>query len=185
MSDNNITTINNLKLINGDHILITVNPKIYSLDVVQSAAYILMDRAHVIIDGDPKEKILVELKPTNNKENLEKLGRDFNNELLNYAVYKIQAERTKNIREMIVKRALLTNLGEQTDSLLKQEKGEIPLEDEEAGECDVQLEDENIKLPEIENSNSQNFEDDSEGIMIPWGKNPSDKKGKKKNGSIY
>ena len=73
-----IITINNLKLVNNEHVLAKVNPKIYSLDVVQAAAYVLMDRAYVVIDGDPEKEILVELKPTDKKEDLEKLGRDFN-----------------------------------------------------------------------------------------------------------
>ena len=107
---NPIISLNNMDIIEKSHIIIKVNPKIYSLDTVQSAAYVLMDKAFAIIDVDPENELVVELKPRNNKEDLEKLGRDFNNELINYAVYKIQSKRTMPIREKIIQRALLTNL---------------------------------------------------------------------------
>ena len=178
--DKNITTINNLKIVNNEHVLVSVNPKIYSLDVVQSAAYVLMDRAYIVIDGDPKEKILVELKPTNKKEDLEKLGRDFNNELINYAVYKVQAERTKEIRETIVKRALLTNLGEEAGSLLAQEQAETPIEDsnQDVCGCESSTEEKGLELPEVDESNTQDYKEDPEGIMAPWGEKFSDDKEK-------
>ena len=171
--DNNITTINNLKIVNKEHVLVSVNPKIYSLDVVQAAAYVLMDRAYIVIDGDPKEKILVELKPSNKKEDLEKLGRDFNNELINYAVYKVQSERTKEIRETIVKRALLTNLGEGAGSLFVQKQGEVPIEDSNQCECESE---EGLELPEVGESDVQDYKDDPEGIMTPWEEKSDDKK---------
>ena len=51
-------------------------------------------------------------KPRRKKEKGQKLGglvREFNEELLNYATYKVQSEKNKNIREMILQRVLLTN----------------------------------------------------------------------------
>ena len=106
-----INKINNIKINEKDKcVLVSINPEIYSLDVVYSAAYILMDRAYVILDGDPKEEIMVELKAKDGNENLEVLARDFGNELLNYAVYKSQSEKNKRLREIILQRVLLTNI---------------------------------------------------------------------------
>ena len=85
-----------------------LNPKVYPLDVIYSAAYVFLDRAYILLCGDPKKRVVVDLKPKNNYD-LKKLGREFNNELLNYAFYKKQSEKTKNIRESIIQRALLTN----------------------------------------------------------------------------
>lgn len=92
----------------GEYLIVSVNPKIYSLDVVYYAAYVLMDRAYVILGGDPERNILVELKPKDDID-LEILGREFNNELLNYSVYMKQSERNQRLREAILGRVLMTN----------------------------------------------------------------------------
>lgn len=91
-----------------NYCLISINPRVYPLDVIYSAAYVFLDKAYVLIDGEPNEEIIIELKPKE-KYDLEKLGREFNNELLNYAMYKTQAEKNRRIREFIIQRALLTN----------------------------------------------------------------------------
>jgi len=89
-------------------VLISVNPKIYPLDVIYSASYVFIDKNYVFLDGNVKKKIIVELKPKQ-KYDLEKLGREFNNELLKYADFKKRSKQTKQVREMIIQRALFTN----------------------------------------------------------------------------
>jgi len=89
--------------------LFSVNPKIYSIDVIYAAAYVMIDRAFVILDGDPKKEILIEIRKKEDHHDLKVLVRSFNEELLNYATYKVQSEKNKNIREMILQRVLLTN----------------------------------------------------------------------------
>lgn len=102
--------INNLKIDKkNNYVLISVNPRIYPLEVVYFASYSLMDRAFIILGGDPEKEILVEIKPKKEKE-LETLGREFNNELINYAVYVIQSQRNRQEKEMIMKRALQTSM---------------------------------------------------------------------------
>jgi len=91
-----------------DHILISINPKIYSLEVVHSAAYSMIDKAYVIIDGDPEEEIFVELRPKNRKD-MKDMEFKFANELLNYAVYYNQSRMNKEVRDAIIQRAFLTN----------------------------------------------------------------------------
>lgn len=90
-------------------VMVSINPKIYPPDVIFSAAYVFLDKAYLLIDGDPEEEIVVELKPKDEKGSLETLGREFNNELLNYAAYKAQVEKNAAIRQMIIQRALFTN----------------------------------------------------------------------------
>ncbi|MBW2979897.1 hypothetical protein KY360_00590 [Candidatus Woesearchaeota archaeon] len=124
--------------------LISINPKIYPLDAIYSAAYVFLDKSYVLLDGDPKEKITVELRPKE-KQDLEKLGREFNNELLNYAQYKKQAELNKEIRQVLLQRALLTSETSPARDTLPKEGEEEPLE-----ELD------------------ENYLDDPEGIAIPW-----------------
>jgi len=86
-------------------VMISINPKIYPLEVIYSAAYMFLDRAYAVIDGDPETEIIVQLK-AKAKEDLEKMALEFHNELVNYAVYVVQAARTSEIRNAIVKKAL-------------------------------------------------------------------------------
>lgn len=130
-----------LKLEKGG-VVVQVNPKLYPLEAVYSAAYVFLDRAYVLLDGDPKKTVLVKLKPKN-KESLEKLGGEFLNELINYADYNRRARETKEIREMLLQRAMITN----DPSVLQDDK-----------EIDKMME-------ELEDDD---FIDDPEGIAIPW-----------------
>lgn len=92
------------------YVWVSVNPKIYHLDVIYSAAYMFLETCYVMIDGDPMEEVIVELRSKNKTEptDLRTLGREFNNELINYANYAVQCIRNAGIRETILKRVLLT-----------------------------------------------------------------------------
>ena len=172
-----------------NYVLISVNPKIYPVDVVLSSAYIFTDSCYVLVDGDPNEEIIVELRPKK-EEDIEKIGRDFNNELVNYANYAVQAIKNSRLREAILNRVLLTNSVqagdefneiapqqppepfEEGDKVLTNEPDEAiddPLEiakpwEEKYGKKDepAKSEDEPSELEE-----SSDFED-PEGIAIPW-----------------
>jgi His-Xaa-Ser system protein HxsD len=95
-----------------NNVIISVNPKVYGLDTIFSAAYIFIDKAYVIVDGDPNEEIVVQLKAKDQETNLEKLGRDFNNELINYSFYGIQTARSMPLRAAIIQRAFKTQIEE-------------------------------------------------------------------------
>lgn len=127
MADNSFEDgIENINLKQEDNrVVVRVNPDIFPLEVIYSAAYVMIDRAFVMVDGDPKENIYVDLKPKESS-NLKKLGHKFNNELLNYAVYVTQAARNKDLREAIVSRALSYNTKEsqrQEEDYLEDPKG--------------------------------------------------------------
>lgn len=89
-------------------VTISVQPKIYPLDVVLSSAYIFTDDNYILVDGDPQEELLVEIRPKKQVD-LETLGRKFNNELINYATYAVSTIKNEKLREAIIKRVLLTN----------------------------------------------------------------------------
>ena len=150
-------------------VIIKVNPKIYPLDAVFSAAYVFLDKAYILIDGDSKKEIIIELKPKEGK-NLENIGGEFNNELLNYSTYKHFSEKNKDIRTMIVQRAITTGDPELLESQTK-------IDDEELDEETKKL------LKELEDEEDDDFLDDPEGIAIPWeekyGKNAKRKDKKK------
>lgn len=96
--------------INGEEnfALVSVNPKIYSMAVVFSAAYVMLEKAFVVIDGNPEEQIVVSLEPKNGKD-VEGLAREFNEQLVNFAVNLEQSQATKAIREEFIKQAFLTH----------------------------------------------------------------------------
>ncbi|MCH8048786.1 hypothetical protein IIC44_01680 [Patescibacteria group bacterium] len=102
-----LTALGNVKEA-SDHILCIVNTKIYTLDTIHSAAYILVDKAYILLDGDPSTEIKVEIRKKTDVA-LKDLAREFNEQLLNYAVYNAQSERNKKLREAIILRTLLTN----------------------------------------------------------------------------
>lgn len=139
-------------------VFIFVNPKIYPLDVIYSAAYVFLDKTYILLDGNPKEKIMIELKPKE-KYDLEKLAREFCNELLNYAFYKEQAVRNAPLREKIIQRALITSELSTEQPILKELKEE--------------------KIPEFEATDAD-WREDPKGIAIPWEKK-YDRKAKNKS----
>ena len=94
--------------INNNTATITLNPKIYSLDCIYSASYVLLDKAYIFLKGDPTKEILVDIKPKQ-KTNPEQIALAFIDELINYADYAQRAQKTKKIRETLLQRALITN----------------------------------------------------------------------------
>jgi His-Xaa-Ser system protein HxsD len=116
-----------------------VNPKVYPIEAVYSAAYVFLDRAYIIRDGNPEEEIVVKIitKEGNTKE----ICLDFFNELINYADYQKRALQSIKLREMILQRALFTNYPE---AVTEDNFDEI--------------------LKEVE----EDFVDDPDDIAVPW-----------------
>jgi His-Xaa-Ser system protein HxsD len=128
----------------SNQITVRVNPKLYPLEAVYSAAYVFMDKAYIVLDGDPQKEILVKikLKPGCSAEDIK---GEFNNELLNYADYLARASNTKEIREMFLERAIITNDPRMAEP-------EAPDEG----------------LFENVDDGDEDFLDDPDGIAIPW-----------------
>ncbi|MFP4151169.1 MAG: hypothetical protein ACLFSS_04145 [Candidatus Aenigmatarchaeota archaeon] len=95
--------------IEGDEAIVTVDPEMFSLDVIYSAAYVLIDRAYFSFGGNPEEEVKVYIKAKEG-ENPGKIAGEFNNELVNYSVYFKQSEKNEDVRSAIIQRALGTNL---------------------------------------------------------------------------
>lgn len=108
---------------------VTVSTKLYPPEVVYSAAYVYLDKAHFLFDGDPNKEIIVTIKPKQDGLDLKRLCLDFHNELINYSVYAIQIARKQAIREAIIRRAIATNT--QFDECEEIEEGEEWLDDPE------------------------------------------------------
>ena len=131
------------------YVIISINPKIYPLDVVLSSAYVFTEKYYCLVDGDPKEEIIVEMRPKTKKGDLKKMAREFNNELINYANYAVQSLKNQILRESIITRVLETHT--------------IPSEEFDNYENVPSCED------EVQQNNSEkSWFDDPEGIAIPW-----------------
>jgi len=144
--------------------IVSINPKVFPLEVVYAACYVLLDKAYFILDGNPEKEIKVIIRAKNpkiKKGELEKIALQLHDELINYATYAVQAARNQAVREAIIKRALATNLAEE----------------EYCAECEEETLKEKAK--EIEMPDEEDlFIEDPEGIAKPW--TPEKAKGLKK-----
>lgn len=94
--------------ITGKKASIRINPKIYPLEIVCSAAYSFVDRAYILLDGDPEKEITANLEFKDGTREPEKLVQEFLEELLNYLVYYSHRRENQEIRKILLERALLT-----------------------------------------------------------------------------
>jgi len=90
-------------------IKLIVNPKIYTIYSIYSAGYIFLDRAFIYLDKDKKDNTIVYLFPKTKKENLEKLGLEFYNELLNYSHYFTSLKANADVIKTLLQRALFSS----------------------------------------------------------------------------
>lgn len=135
-------------------IVVSINPKLYPLEVIWGAAYVFLDRAYIYLDGDPKSEIFISIKGKKKftKESLRKMGGEFLNELLNYSLRYSISKNNKKIREYILGASLFGASGKEAIP------SEIPEEKEEEGK-------------------GEDWGKDPLSIAIPW----EEKYGKKEN----
>jgi His-Xaa-Ser system protein HxsD len=146
----------------GDSFLIYVNPKTVPLEVVYSAAYVFLDKAYIVIDGNPDKEIIVKIRPKKEADG-EKLPLEFNNELVKYCEYKANCENNKELRQIILQRALLSNDPASFEDINGQEGAGEKNEDGAAADEDGLPQD----ISDLEDDD-EDFLDDPEGIAIPW-----------------
>ena len=91
-----------------DWVKLAVDLSAYPLSSVYSSGYVFLDRAYIYLDKDSKGKVIVWLFPKDKKENLDKLGMDFCNELLNYAHYFSSLKANAESVKLILQRALFS-----------------------------------------------------------------------------
>ena len=83
-------------------VTISVNPSVFPIDLIYNAAYMLMDRAYIILDGNPTKQIYAILKPRTYKGELVDLGRMFYDELVASAFHAVQFVRNKEMRDALM-----------------------------------------------------------------------------------
>lgn len=77
-------TLGNIQIAR-DYILFSINPEIYNLDCIKKSAKMILKKACVILDGNPKTEILVELRPRKGIKN-KNLIEEFNGYLIKNAL---------------------------------------------------------------------------------------------------
>lgn len=101
---------------NENKVIVFVNPKIFPVSAVNKAASFFGESAWVSVEGDPKEELVIEIKPKVNKD-LELLGREFNNKLLEMSTNDIQIDNDNP--------ALISKLKQVVKQFISEEKGSI------------------------------------------------------------
>lgn len=84
--------------------VLCIDPKMFSKDVVLAASYALLDRAHFILSRE-KGKILVRIVPRHSQR-LDELALEFNDQLVNFAVYYKRAADSSELKKLLVGTAL-------------------------------------------------------------------------------
>lgn len=136
-------------------ITFSVNLEIYPLEIIYSTAYLFLDKVYFYMDKEQEDKIKIELTKKNGSDNLEEIKNEFMNEMMNQAFRLENDEKTKDFKEILIKRVLDFNENTDQDNI-----------DEEM-------------LEKILDDEDDDWLDDPEGIAIPWeekyGKNDEDK----------
>jgi len=151
--------------------IISVNPKLYALEVIYAAAYVLIDKAYFILDGNPEEEIKVLMKPKSkmSNEEINELALKFHDELVNYSVYVMQAAKNQAVREAIIKRAFATNIGGSADDIEVEIKN-YPKDLKDKAKA-VQIKEKDLYI------------EDPKGIAKPWTPKKERPAGSEKDGS--
>lgn len=108
-----------------NNVILKINQEIYEETCVIKAAYLFIDKFYVFIDKKEND-IIVQLTPKKgeiNKEfNAEEIAGEFNNELLNQKIRQKIINETKNIRELILARAMYSSFIDEPEVLSKIEE---------------------------------------------------------------
>ncbi len=88
----------------GTLVTVTVDTAVYPLEVIQGAAYVLMDRAYVLLEPGDGTRVHARLcgKESLDDDGLRALGGAFVNELTNQALRSTLDESGRKIREYII-----------------------------------------------------------------------------------
>ena len=88
-------------------ICVPVSLKVYPLQAIHSAGYVYMDKAHIKLEEDGKDRVSVWLKPKL-QDDLDSLALSFCDELLNYAHYFDSLKANGDNMKLLLQRALFS-----------------------------------------------------------------------------
>lgn len=91
---------------NNNKVKFAINPKVYNIKIVMKASYIFIDEFYIFLDYQ-NGKILVTIESKNNNTvDIDKCKGEFCNELLRQGIRYAISMDTKDIRELIMGKAL-------------------------------------------------------------------------------
>jgi His-Xaa-Ser system protein HxsD len=139
-------------LLDESGLTLTINPRVYPMEAVMSAAFAFLDRAYVLLDK-AKDGTIVRLWPKNGDDARVTEG-DFYAELLNEALRVRVAKQNQQVREMVINRALFAA----TNTNVEEEVLDQALDSlDDLDDLDLDLDSDNL-----------DFLDDPLGIAVPW-----------------
>ena len=94
--------------ISGEQAILSINPKLYNLDMVYATAYVHLDTIWFLFDGDPTVEIIIHATRKQPTLNLDQFAKQFMNELISISNYFKQLETNKSIITTILQRALFS-----------------------------------------------------------------------------
>ena len=141
---------NKLKTISIDKnsAVISVNSKIHPLYIIKSAAFLILDKSYVVIEGDPMDEIEVEIitKGPDIKEIVEK----FHEELINQSVYDHNSRKNRKLVESSTDLILYLNSDEMLDplaeGLLRKDEAENPTDEQVKRKKENQEKDSRVRI---------------------------------------
>lgn len=92
----------------NNYVKLIVDSKVYPLSTIYAAGYIFLDKAYIYLDKNKNGKIEVSLYAKKDKEDMDKLKKEFYNELLNYAHYFSSLKSNTETTKMLLQRALFS-----------------------------------------------------------------------------
>jgi His-Xaa-Ser system protein HxsD len=115
--------------------VLALDKGLYPLDVVYGAAYVLTDRAYLLLDKDAKGRILVriESKDEATEAELRALVGEFSNELLSQALRRKVTQQNKAILEAIVTQAIAGATGAMVPGAMEDEDDDLDFLDDPLG----------------------------------------------------
>jgi len=123
--ENNLQNYKNNFIIKDKTLILKINKNIYSKKIITQTTYVLLDKYYFLIDEEEKYYIvqMKKKKETNNNNNnlsiSEKDANIFLDELIESSSYLDQLERTSEIRQLILEKAILSQVVD--DELLELE----------------------------------------------------------------
>jgi His-Xaa-Ser system protein HxsD len=91
----------------GDSAVVGIDTRVYPLEAATKAAYMFLDRSYMFLFHDDEGTLRVRLKPKpDHAGQAADLADEFLNELLNQSVRHQIVTKTRNLRELIMGRAL-------------------------------------------------------------------------------
>ena len=97
-------------------VVVYINPKIFPVSLINKTASLFKENSWITVDGDPKDEILVELRPKKEYD-LEVLAREFNNKLLE--------QSTKGIEIKEENPTLISRVKEVVQQFVREDQGRI------------------------------------------------------------